>query len=412
MRVRSLSAILFALILGLGWSGAWADEPFPDNVTFNTLIKTPLAIEGLTGDNKGNLYTTGRGGSPCPVWRINLFKPFLEVVGNIVAAGCSPSGIALNKAGQIFMSDGDKVYTLAPNADNPPIADVYATGVPGTNGLAFDRKGNLWTGDGTTGLGRVWKIAPCSTLPCPAVEVFRIQPMRNGTDLGGDVIAQTGVTSQGVGRQNRTFPPGTLTITVPASATPTVVTPAGGQDLVANGLAFDRKGTLFAADTARGAIWRIEFDENGNLKSRTGCDSTFTDNTLCLENIFVTHPLLEGTDGIALDREGNIWNSANERNAIVVVARTKRVLEVFRNDPDATTLLRNTGPLEFPTSPFLLGKFFCTANSDGNRRDNSPATAGEIKSAGPDVGKISCMRNSATGDLIQLKISGLPLPVE
>jgi sugar lactone lactonase YvrE len=332
-------------------------------------------------------------------------------VGNIVASGCSPSGIAFNKEGRLFMVDGDKVYRLTPNADTPPVADVYATGVPGANGLAFDKKGNLWTGDGTTGLGRVWKIAPCSTLPCPAVEVFRIQPMRNGTDFGGDVVAQTGITSQGVGRQNRTFPPGTLIITVPASAAPTDVTPAGGQDLVANGVAFDKNGNLFVADTARGAIWKVRFGANGAVLNDTGCDSTFPANTLCLNSIFVTHPLLEGTDGIALDTAGNIWNSANERNAIVLVTPKATVREIFRNPPDATTLLRNTGPLEFPTSPFLLGRVFCTANSDGNRRDNSPATAGEIKAAGPDRGKISCLTDDS-GNFIQLNNPGLPLPVQ
>jgi sugar lactone lactonase YvrE len=146
-------------------------------------------------------------------------------------------------------------------------------------------------------------------------------------------------------------------------------------------LAFNQKGDLFNADTARGAIWRIEFKPDGSLRSRTGCDPVFTDNTLCLENIYVQHALLEGTDGIALDQKGNIWNSANERNAIVVVTEKRNVIEVFRNDPDGTTRLRNNGPLEFPTSPFLLGKQFCTANSDGNRRDNSPASAGVLGGA-------------------------------
>jgi sugar lactone lactonase YvrE len=276
---------------------------------------------------------------------------------------------------------------------NPVIP--FATGVPGTNGLAFDRDGNLWTGDGTTGQGRVWKITPAGTVS----EMFRIQPMRNGTVLGGttSVVDTAAEPTQGVGRQARTFPH----------------TAAGGnpQDLVANGLAFDREGDLFIADTARGAIWKIEFDRHGNLKSRTGCDSTFTDNTLCLDNVFVAHPLLEGTDGIALDRAGNIWNSANERNAIVVVTRQGRVVEIFRNpvNPDnglrnsANAALGNNHILELPTSPFLLGRKLCTANSDGNRRDNFPNSAGEVNSGGP-VGKISCMDQ-------ELSIPGLPLPV-
>jgi len=182
---------------------------------------------------------------------------------------------------------------------------------------------------------------------------------------------------------------------------------------VSNGLAFSEQGDLYIADTARGAIWKAEFDRRGNLRSKTGCDKTFSANTLCLDNIFVSHAYLEGTDGIALDRAGNIWNSANERNAIVVVTKHGRVVEVFRNPVNAAGLRNSADPavgndhiLELPTSPFLLGKLFCTANSDGNRRDNSPNTAGEVNSSGPvgARGKISCMDQP-------LEIPGLPLPV-
>jgi hypothetical protein len=205
----------------------------------------------------------------------------------------------------------------------------------------------------------------------------------------------------GVGRSNGTLQPGNPT--------------PNPQPLVANGLAFTPNGDLFIADTARGAIWKIEFHRHGELKSRTGCDTTFTANTLCLENIFVAHPSLEGTDGIALDRAGNIWNSANERNAIVVVTKSRDVVEVFRNpvvaglrnsaDPDPTAEA-NRHILELPTSPVLFGKRFCTANSDGNRRDNSPNTGGEVSQGGAigRRGKISCMDQA-------LEIPGARLPV-
>ncbi len=71
--------------------------------------------------------------------------------------------------------------------------------------------------------------------------------MRNSTALGGII------SGDGVGRQARDFPPGTPTITIPAGTTlPTTVTPAGGQDIVANGIAFDHDGdTMFIIDTAR-----------------------------------------------------------------------------------------------------------------------------------------------------------------
>lgn len=388
-RILALSALLPLLLV---CPLSWADDDderarFPRDASFSTLITTPFTIEGLTGDQHGNLYTTGRGATPCPVWRISLAAPSLVTVG-FVPAPCSPSGIAFNSAGALFISDNDKIWTLTPNAVAPPTATVYASGVPGTNGLAFDRGGNLWTGDGTTNQGRVWKISPDGVV----TEMFRIQPLANEVNAPG---------APNVGRDVRTLPPGTIAVT-PTSRNASNT--AGSQHLVANGVAFNRQGDLLVADTARGAIWKVELDRRGNVRSPMGCDTTFTPNTLCLENIFAAHPLLEGADGIALDVAGNIWVDANERNAVVVVTRRGASVEIFRSPPDPVTKLRNAGPLETPTSPFLLGERLCTANSDGNRRDNSPNTAGEIAPGTAKQGKISCM-------VEPLKIRGMRLPV-
>jgi sugar lactone lactonase YvrE len=172
-----------------------------------------------------------------------------------------------------------------------------------------------------------------------------------------------------------------------------------------NGLAFAPDGTLFIADTARGAIWRATFDAQGSLLSPTGCDTTFTPNTLCLDDLFVAHPILEGLDGIALDANGSIWGVANERNALALVSAAGVVRQVFRNEPDATTQLRNGGPLEFPTSPFLVGQKLCITQSDVSRRDNSPNTGGEVKPARPEMVKISCLAQA-------LPVPGLVLPIE
>jgi hypothetical protein len=283
----------------------------------------------------------------------------------------------------------------ASNASSPTAA--FATGVPGTNGLAFDKNGNLWTGDGVTGFGRVWKITAAGancTPPAPVTsceEVFRIQPMNNSVSFQGTVP------DPGVGRVNATIQPG-------AANNP--------QNLVANGLAFNTDGDLFVADTARGALWQVKFKADGSLQSEVGCDETFHSKTLCLDNVFVADPRLEGVDGIAFDQNGNIWGSVNERNAIAIFG-TGAAAEVFRNPVNPNTRLRNDSAtddsriLEFPTSPFLLGKLFCTANSDGNRRDNAPNNGGEINAGGPvgSRGKISCMDQELTSP-------GLPLPVE
>ena len=146
------------------------------------------------------------------------------------------------------------------------------------------------------------------------------------------------------------------------------------------------------------------------LTSPTGCDRTFTANTLCLSDVVVAHPILEGGDGIILDRAENIWVAANERNAIALISKQGGVFEVVRNPVNASGLRSSADPsvgnnhiLEFPTSPVLNGTVFCTANSDLDRRDNSPAAAGEVNGT-TVLGKISCMDQRAA-------IPGLPLPV-
>jgi len=368
-------------------SSAYAESPplaaQALQTSFTTLITTPLVIEGLTSDSDGNLYAPGRAttpGLPCLVWRIPIDNPALTVVGQVPSppAGgtCSSSGLAFGPDGNLYVTQTDTIYRFTPSAASPPTATVFATGVPGTNGLAFDRDGNLWTGDGTTGQGRVWKISPSGTT---VTEMFRIPPMSNEVNLASG----TG----GIGRDVRTLGPGTITVT-PTSRN--AANQLGSQPLVANGLQFTRRGNLLVADTARGAIWGVRI-RDGAIASPMGCDTTFTANTLCLSAVFIAHPMLEGADGIVLDIAGNIWVDANERNAVVFVSAFGDVIEVFRNPVDPATQLRNAGPLETPTSPVLVGHKLCTANSDGNRRDNFPNTAGEIGGSGQPRGKISCL---------------------
>ena len=394
--MRKLVLVAAMAILGAGVVGATAvgDHeprygPLPDDAPWTTVLKSTVGLEGLTADRHGNLYTPGRGVDPCPILRTRPSGGAAVVVGNIPAP-CNPTGLAFDARGDLFIADGARIVRLRPSAANPPTATVFATDVPGANGVAFDRRGKLWVSDGGTAQGRVWRIGDDGV----PTEVFRVQPMANDVN----VVAGVG----GVGRDPRGLPPGTITITPTGRAAANTL---GSQHLVANGLAFDRDGTLFVADTARGAIWRVALDHRGRVQSPTGCDETFTANTLCLDNVLPEHPYLEGVDGIALDRDGNIIAAVNERNAIVVVTEKGRVLELFQNPIDPASRLRNTGPMEFPTSPVIVGRTLCVTSSDGARRDNFPNTGGEISPALPERAKVSCLDE-------RLPVSGLELPVK
>jgi sugar lactone lactonase YvrE len=366
MRRLLLAAATLAAATGLATTAVGNDDdgprPLRADAKWTTVFTPPagVSIEGLTSDKRGNLYAPGRvTGAPCPV-----LKAGTGVVGTLPAP-CSPAGLAFGPDGRLYVADSGRILVLRPSDRTPPTAEVYAEGVPGANGVAFDARGELWVSDGTTGQGRVWRIGRDRT---PA-EAFRVQPMANDALPGG------------VGRDVRGLPPGTITITETGRQASNAL---GSQAIVANGLAFGRDGTLFVADTARGAIWRVFLDRRGRVLSRTGCDTTFTANTLCLDNVLVQHPYLDGADGIVLDDKGNLFVAANERNAIAVVTRKGEAVELYRN-PAGADRLRNAGPLEFPTSPVLVGRRLCTTNSDTARRDNFPATAGE----GPKVNCVS-----------------------
>ncbi|HEY0640864.1 MAG TPA: SMP-30/gluconolactonase/LRE family protein [Pseudonocardiaceae bacterium] len=382
-RLAAVLAVAAPVVAAIPASGAddgpghGPDSARPPSATaFTTVFTPPLAIEGLTGDSRGNLYSAGRGGDPCPVYRVPAGGGEAAVVGTIPAP-CGPAGLTFGPDGRLYVADSGRVVVLRPDAVNPPAATVFAAGVPGANGLAFDRRGDLWVSDGTTGQGRVWRVGRDGV---PA-EAFRAQPMVNEVNLVNGV--------GGVGRDPRSAPPATVTVTPTGRS---AANTEGSQHLVANGLAFTRDGALIVADTARGALWKVVLDHRGRLRTPTGCDTTFAPNTLCLDAVLVAHPLLEGVDGIVIDRAGTVWGAVNERNAVVTVGRDGRVAEYFRNAVDPATRLRNTGPMEFPTSPFLTGGRLCLTHSDGGRRDNFPNTGGEIGPQLPGRGKISCVR--------------------
>ncbi|MBK8107662.1 MAG: SMP-30/gluconolactonase/LRE family protein [Betaproteobacteria bacterium] len=112
-------------------------------------------------------------------------------------------------------------------------------------------------------------------------------------------------------------------------------------------MAFDASGALLVADTARGALWKVAL----------GADGTGAKPVLVAQNA-----LLEGADGLAVDRRGDVWVAVNELNAIVKVTPAGQVQQVARNDV--------AGPLEFPSGLVFVGDAPYVSNFDTPRRHN------------------------------------------
>jgi len=274
-----------------------------------------VIVESIAADHKGMLYACDRVTGN--VWRIDPKNPKLVVVGRVQERDiggkkirADVSGIVFNQAGDLYLTAGRFKEVLRIRArnldpDNPGIAQTFATETEGANGIGFDKNGYLFVSGGRN--GRIY---------------------RTGTEGGrAEVFAQ-------IALHTRVLPDGKTE-----------------QALTANGIIFDKQGTtLYIADTARGAIWKLAIGADG----RAGQPALMTQSAL-----------LEGADGPAFDPQGNLWVAANERNAVVLVQPDGRVFDVQKND--------SKGPLEFPTSVVFIEATAYVSNFDTPRRDNLAA---------------------------------------
>jgi sugar lactone lactonase YvrE len=274
-----------------------------------------VIVESIAADHKGMLYACDRVTGN--VWRIDPKNPKLVVVGKVQERDiggkkvrADVSGIIFNQAGDLYLTAGGfkevlRIRARNLDAENPGVAQTFAIETEGANGIAFDKNGYLFVSGGRN--GRIYRTGP----------------------EGGraEVFAQ-------IALHTRVLPDGKTE-----------------QALTANGIIFDKQGTtLYIADTARGAIWKLAIGADG----RAGQPTLMTQSAL-----------LEGADGPAFDPQGNLWVAANERNAVVLVQPDGRVFDVQKND--------SKGPLEFPTSVVFVDGTAYVSNFDTPRRDNLAA---------------------------------------
>jgi sugar lactone lactonase YvrE len=274
-----------------------------------------VVVESIAVDYKDRLYACDRVSGN--VWRIDPKNPKLQIVGRVQERDvggkkvrANVSGIVFNAAGDLYLTAGGfnevlRIRSRNLDPDEPGLAETFATETEGANGIAFDKNGDLYVSGGRN--GRIYRTGPEGG----KAQVFTQIPLH--------------------------------TRVLPDRKTE--------QALTANGIVFDKLGTtLYVADTARGAIWKVAI----------GADRTGGQPALMTQSV-----LLEGADGPAFDPQGNLWVAANERNAVVLVQPDGRVFDVQKND--------SKGPLEFPTSVVFVGAAAYVSNFDTPRRDNLAA---------------------------------------
>ncbi len=279
-------------------------------------VERTVIVENITANRNGVLYTGDRVSGN--ILRIDPANPKPVAVGRLESRTVNERATSANPGGLVFTAQGDLLVVAAGfgevmrlraadlNPANPGRAQTFSTGLTGANGIALDAKGQVYVSGGAT--GAVYRLSQDGSA---FQTVAKIEPF------------------------SRTLPNVTAT-----------------QTIVSNGLAFDAKGVLHVADTARGAVWSVAIGADGQAAA---------------PKLLAQNPLLEGADGIAFDPQGTLWVTANELNALVTVTTSGLVTPVVRNG--------NAGPLEFPASIVFVGNTAYVPNFDVPRRDNLDAGA-------------------------------------
>jgi len=235
--------------------------------TQQALMLTPpplpayIKIHGLAVDGSGNIYTE---------WNyddanenldfIQMLPPGGGIASRITSGFNGPSYIAVDAAGNVFVSDNSQKSVREILASNGSIV-TYASGFKGPGGLVLDAAGNLYVSDNVK--GAIFKVPPGGGTPVQIVGGLNA-PNGIAIDASGNIyIANTN------GNNVKKLLAGTTTLVTLASNF------SGPTDV-----AVDAAGNVFVADEGEGLVKRIpvgsataqtiltgiQFKQPGNIK--------------------------------------------------------------------------------------------------------------------------------------------------
>jgi sugar lactone lactonase YvrE len=257
-------------------AAAGHDQPPPVTVVASFDAANRELPESITADNDGNVYATNFSGA------VRLLHPD-HTVSTVTTIALPPGGVLTGiKVGPdgllyicsaSFSASPDAAFIWRVHPDTgafEQFASLAAAGFP--NDLVFDDDGNLFVTD--PALALIWKVDPAGN-----AVVWLADPL-----FAGSTTAPA-------------FPP----------------TPFG-----IDGIAFDRnKKTLIVSTLDFGRVMEIDIDKKHAPTI----------------SILVEDPALKGIDGIAIDRRGTIYAAVNTQNRIATIDRDGTISVLTEGPP-------------------------------------------------------------------------------
>jgi sugar lactone lactonase YvrE len=257
-------------------------------------------VEGLTVDSKGNLYAptfNPTGSPPAQLFTLDPQGNLLNQV-RIQKSSSAMLGLAFRPGtdGLLVIDFGaHQVLSVNPANGQSAVCITLPSGSQagaGLNALTFDTAGNVYISDSFQGI--IWRFSPQATgKGCGEATAWVTDPLLLPNN----------------GNQPQSVPP-----------------------FGANGIEFNKaQDALFVANTAIDTIIKIPVSSGSPGKPMVLTNS------------------INGADGIAIDRNDNIWVAANQADEIVVIDPTGKAIAKLGDFNGVAN--GKTNGLLFPASP-------------------------------------------------------------
>jgi sugar lactone lactonase YvrE len=276
--------------------------------TANGLCRQP---EGLTIDGDGNLYAASNSDSATTVGHVCVIDDRGRLI-DIIDVPAGPGATAIGLLGELF--EDDSLYVLD-QADNlPPHGRILkidphthavvtvASGMAFPNGMAEDRRGNIYVADSL--LGKIFKLSKDTS--------------------------QLSVWFED----------------------PALLSRNAAQPVGANDLAFDEDQHFLYVDNAGNRqVLRVAIDEDGRPSGIT----LFADGATIDQELHLPPPTaLYFADGLQFDVKGNLYVMANISNEIEMFSRDGRLVHRYQGS--------GSNALDFNASAVFKGRLMFITN--------------------------------------------------
>ena len=237
------------------------------------------------------------------------------------ALGQLPESVTVDAAGNFYLSMANTVQKLTPDGQLALFAQLPIPSGAFATGVKFGPDGDLYAGSGgfdpAQDAANVFRISASGAVTTLA----HLNPNTFPNDLAFDAAGNVYVTEPFLGKIVKITPQGVASdwadgpLLAGDPLNPALIVHNFGAD----GIAFDKgKRNLYVGNLDAGSIVRIPLKANGSAGT---------------PKLWVADPRLKACDGIAFDKEGNLYVAVNGQNQLLKINKHRAISTIATGAP-------------------------------------------------------------------------------